>query len=112
MAKPASKRRIAASPKRRRMKTTAPRQSDAAAHAPPRKRQIVKREGVCGGVARIFGTRLPVWFLVQTRQLGYDDQYLLEGYPFINAKQLAAAWRYAKRHPREIAKEIRRNMED
>lgn len=38
---------------------------------------IEKKEGVMGGAACVKNTRIPVWLLVQSRQLGLTDADLL-----------------------------------
>ncbi len=107
--------RPAAKTKGRQAAKPAPRRAAANSKPHPPKSDadcIVKDGKICGGSARIYGTRISVWILVNARRLGHDDQDLLEGYPFINAAQLAAAWRYAERHQAEIDEEIRSNTED
>jgi uncharacterized protein (DUF433 family) len=37
------------------------------------------------------------------------DAELLQGYPSVNARDLAAAWTYVETHPEEIEKAIRAN---
>ena len=70
---------------------------------------IVKTQGVCGGAARIDGTRIPVWQLVEARELGASDAQLLLDYPNLRAANLADAWDYATDHRDEIAAAIRAN---
>lgn len=70
---------------------------------------IVKTRGVCGGAARVVGTRIPVWQLVEARQTGFSDAQLLLDYPALRAGDLAEAWKYADKHQKEIAAEIRKN---
>lgn len=68
---------------------------------------IVKTPGICGGRARIDGTRIPVWSLEVYRQQGAPDVEILENFPTLNAKSLAAAWTYAEAHKSEIAGDIK-----
>ncbi len=70
---------------------------------------IVKTPGICGGAARINGTRIPVWQLVEERNLGASEAQLLNDYRSLKARDLTAAWDYADEHSAEIAAEIRRN---
>ncbi|MFM7364444.1 MAG: DUF433 domain-containing protein, partial [Cuspidothrix sp.] len=42
---------------------------------------IEKTPKICGGDACIVNTRIPVWVLVEARQLGYSDVDLLTSYP-------------------------------
>jgi uncharacterized protein (DUF433 family) len=70
---------------------------------------IEKTPGVCGGAARVAGTRIPVWQLVAARGLGVTEAQLLIDYPRLKAANLADAWAYADDHPDEIAAQIHRN---
>jgi uncharacterized protein (DUF433 family) len=70
---------------------------------------IEKTENVCGGSARIAGTRIPVWQLVAARDLGASEAQLLLDYPGLRAEDLVNAWSYARVHHDEIAAEIREN---
>lgn len=64
---------------------------------------------VCGGSARIAGTRIPVWSLESWRRLGADDAELLRNFPSLSAADLLNAWRYVERHRAEIDQEIAAN---
>ncbi len=70
---------------------------------------IEKTAGVCGGSARIVGTRIPVWQLVEARELGVSEAQLLLDYPSLRAQDLVNAWTYAKVHRDEILAEIHEN---
>jgi uncharacterized protein (DUF433 family) len=70
---------------------------------------IEKNIEVCGGVARIAGTRIPVWVLVQARRLRMDDAGILKNYPSLTAKDLEQAWEYAETHQAEIDEDVRSN---
>jgi uncharacterized protein (DUF433 family) len=70
---------------------------------------IEKTEGVCGGSARIAGTRIPVWQLVAAHDLGVSEAQLLLDYPDLRAADLVNAWSYAKAHPAEVEAEIHEN---
>jgi uncharacterized protein (DUF433 family) len=72
-------------------------------------RGITKTHGVCGGDACIAGTRIPVWVLVQARNLGIRETQLLSDYPSLSATDLANAWVYASANPEEIETAIREN---
>jgi len=74
-------------------------------------RGITKTPGVCGGYACIAGTRIPVWVLVNARNLGISESQLLYDYPTLNAADLANAWVYAEANPQEIQSAIRDNVE-
>jgi len=49
---------------------------------------------VCGGEPRIVRTRIPVWVLVQTRNLGMSEADILRSYPVLRAEDLANAWAF------------------
>ena len=66
---------------------------------------------VCGGSARIAGTRIPVWSLEAWRRLGASDGEILRNYPTLLATDLLNAWNYVARHTPEIECEIRANEE-
>jgi uncharacterized protein (DUF433 family) len=70
---------------------------------------IERTEGVCGGSARIAGTRIPVWQLVAARNLGVSEAQLLIDYPTLRAEDLVNAWSYARSHLEEIQAEIHEN---
>lgn len=70
---------------------------------------IVKTPGICGGSACVGGTRIPVWQLVEAREVGASEAQLLIDYPGLAVSDLSAAWDYAAAHAEEIAAEIRRN---
>lgn len=67
---------------------------------------IVSTPDVCGGAARIAGTRIPVWTLVQYRQLGTTEADLLHAFPTIRSEDLANAWAYYRVHKEEIEQQI------
>ena len=72
---------------------------------------IEKTPNVCGGDARIAGTRIPIWSLIESRRLGITEAQLLDDYPHISAADLANAWAYADAHQDEIEEAIRKNEE-
>ena len=73
---------------------------------------IEQTPDVCGGVACIIGTRIPVWALVGYKQLGASDAVLLQAYPTLDAEQLAQAWAYYRFHQDEIDRQIAENETD
>jgi len=77
---------------------------------PGRYATIEKTPGVCGGAARVAGTRIPVWQLVEARGLGASEAQLLIDYPRLKAVNLVDAWAYAEDQPDEIATQIHRNQ--
>jgi uncharacterized protein (DUF433 family) len=70
---------------------------------------IEQTPGVVGGVARVAGTRVPVWTLIQYQRLGANDAELLRMYPALRAEDLANAWAYARAHAEEIEQQIQAN---
>ncbi len=66
---------------------------------------------ICGGSARISGTRIPVWSLESWRRLGAGDHEILRNFPTLKPSDLRNAWNYVARHPQEIDNEIRENEE-
>lgn len=70
---------------------------------------IVSTPGICGGAPRIAGTRIPVWTLVQYRQLGSSEADLLHAYPTLRSEDLANAWAYYRIHKEEIEQQIIEN---
>jgi uncharacterized protein (DUF433 family) len=71
---------------------------------------IEKTPGVCGGAARVSGTRIPVWQLVEARGLGASEAQLLIDYPRLKAVNLVDAWNYTEDHPDEITTAIHANQ--
>lgn len=66
---------------------------------------------VFGGEPCIIRTRIPVWLLVQARNLGLTDGELLTAYPTLRAEDLSNAWNYYRSHQAEIEHQIRENEE-
>ena len=64
---------------------------------------------VCGGEPCIVRTRIPVWVLVNARELGTIEANLLRCYPTLRAVDLANAWAYFRSHRQEIELLIREN---
>lgn len=73
-------------------------------------RGIEKTPGVCGGDACVASTRIPIWVLVNARNLGIREAQLLKDYP-ISATDLANVWVYATAYSEEIAIAIQENEE-
>ncbi len=70
---------------------------------------IESRPDVNGGEPCIVRTRIPIWLLVQARQLGVTEADLLRDYPTLRAEDLANAWAYARAHRDEIEQQIVEN---
>lgn len=73
---------------------------------------IQKTPGVCGGRARVRGTRIPVWVLYRYAQLGASPAWLARMYPSLSKPALAAALRYAEANRPEMESAIRANEGD
>lgn len=74
---------------------------------------INKLPGVCGGNAIVGLRRLPVWGLVEYRNLGGTDEQIMSQYdPPLTRAELDAAWRYAALYPAEMLAAIRENDQD
>ena len=58
--------------------------------------------GVCGGVACVRQTRIPVWTLIGFQRLGRTEAELLGDYPSLLPTDLDAAWAYYRDHTTEI----------
>lgn len=48
--------------------------------------------GVCGGAPCIRGTRIPIRIIIQFRDRGMSDDQIIEQFPSLSRKQLAAVW--------------------
>jgi uncharacterized protein (DUF433 family) len=67
---------------------------------------IVQTPGVCGGRARIDGTRIAVWVLESLRRQGADTREIADLYPRLAAGQIDAAFAWAAAHPAEITADL------
>ena len=65
--------------------------------------------GVSGGESCIVRTRIPVWLLVQARNLGTSEAVLLKSYPTLRAEDLTNAWVYYRAYRQEINQQINEN---
>ena len=70
---------------------------------------ISKTPGVCGGKARVSGTRIPVWGLENSRRRGLSEFQILQRYPSLSLDGLRAAWDYIALNQTEIEKQISEN---
>jgi uncharacterized protein (DUF433 family) len=73
---------------------------------------INKTPNVVGGNARIRNTRIPVWSLVQSHEMGASELEILEAHPELTQTDLENAWVYAETFPDEIANAIAANESD
>ncbi|MFO7680653.1 MAG: DUF433 domain-containing protein [Chloroflexota bacterium] len=65
--------------------------------------------GVSGGEPCVVRTRIPVWVLVQARNLGTSEADLLKAYPTLRAEDLANSWAYYRAYRNEIDQQIQEN---
>jgi uncharacterized protein (DUF433 family) len=73
---------------------------------------IQKTPDVCGGDACIGNRRIPVWQLVECRNLGMNDERIMEVFdPPLTLADMEAAWQYYSENRHEIDEEIRLNAE-
>ncbi|HUT36510.1 MAG TPA: DUF433 domain-containing protein [Planctomycetota bacterium] len=70
---------------------------------------IESTPGVCGGEPCIVRTRIPIWVLVQARNLGTIEADILRCYPTLRAEDLANAWAYYRAHKAEVDQQIHDN---
>ncbi len=59
----------------------------------------------------IANTRIPVWVIVQARDLDSSEIDLLRDYPPLSASDLANAWAYAASHTTKLEQAIKENNE-
>lgn len=71
---------------------------------------IERTPGVCGGRACIVRTRIPVWSLVEARQMGASTEDLLADFPTLNVSDLQNAWNYYQLFQEEINADILDNQ--
>jgi uncharacterized protein (DUF433 family) len=64
---------------------------------------------ICGSDPCIVRTRIPVWILVQARNLGMSEAEILQSYPTLRAEDLVNAWAYYRSHRQEIDQQITEN---
>lgn len=70
---------------------------------------IVRTPGVCGGRARISGTRIPVWSVHAFHKNGVSFEQMLDAYPHLSEEQLLAAGSYIARNRAEIEQDLKDN---
>jgi uncharacterized protein (DUF433 family) len=66
---------------------------------------IEKTSGVCGGVACVIRTRIPVRTIVSFKKMGLSDH----NYPSLRHQDLSNAWAYYLAYQDEIDLEIQEN---
>ena len=73
---------------------------------------VQSRANVCGGAACIRDTRITVWGLAASRQLGLDDAEIMRRIHGLTPADLIVAWTYCDEHAEEIDLAIRENEGD
>jgi type III restriction enzyme len=73
---------------------------------------ITKDKNICGGSARVGGTRVPVWTLVRYQQLGVQDVKIRKDFPSVSMTALHAAFDYYKNNKEEIDVDIKNNSSE
>lgn len=73
---------------------------------------IEKNAGVCGGSACVIRTRIPVWSIVEYKNMGVSDEKLLINFPSLRKQDLSNALAYYYANKNEIDQEIAENNED
>ena len=69
--------------------------------------RVVHTKGVCGGRARLDGTRITVWVLESLWQQGASVEEIVESYPFLTPAHVECALDWADDHEDEIEADIR-----
>jgi uncharacterized protein (DUF433 family) len=69
------------------------------------------REGVCGGKAVLFGTRIRVSHLYALKEMGWDCDQMIRDYPQLTREQIVKAMTYAHQHKEQMAHEIAEEAE-
>ena len=72
---------------------------------------ISKQPDRCGGEACVRNTRITVWGVVRSRQLGMSDEEILAAIQGLTPADLDAAFEYAAVNSDEIERAIRENEE-
>lgn len=67
---------------------------------------VIHTPGVCGGRACIRNTRIPVWSIVEAKQMGATDLELLQSFPGLTAEDITNAMRYYHGHRDEIEADL------
>jgi uncharacterized protein (DUF433 family) len=69
---------------------------------------IVHSEGVCGGRARVDGTRIPVWQIVSSIvRSGSSPEEFVEAYPHVTLAQVHDALSFYYDHREELERDLR-----
>jgi type III restriction enzyme len=73
---------------------------------------VVRTPGICGGRARIAGTRIPVWALCALWRAGADDAEIMTAYPTLLEHHLESAKQHIQEFEHEIENDLQEQEED
>jgi len=68
--------------------------------------------GICGGRARLAGTRVPVHRVIRYYRLGYSAEEMLDLLPSLTLAQIHGALAYALTNPQETEQALRLEDEE
>lgn len=68
--------------------------------------RIVHQGGICGGRARVKGTRIPVWVLAQYWEFGATDETIMAAFSSVTKEDLQEARSYIEANAEEIRQDI------
>lgn len=74
--------------------------------------KISKDPNICGGSARIEGTRMPIWTIILCDKSLMSDEIILKNYSHLTLSELELAREYYKQNKAEIDQEIEGNTEE
>lgn len=73
---------------------------------------ITHTKNICGGRARINGTRIPVWSLIRMSQQNMSKESLLDNFPTLSSGAIDSAFYYYNDNMKEIDQDISENEGD
>ncbi|HEV2968671.1 MAG TPA: DUF433 domain-containing protein [Pirellulales bacterium] len=76
---------------------------------PSETERIIATPRICGGHARVNGTRIPVWGIELLRRAGKSARSIIRSYRGLTLTDVLAAFSYADSHRQEIDDAIKSN---
>lgn len=70
---------------------------------------IAQSDDICGDSARIANTRISVWSIVESKQLGMSDKDILESFPALSLTDIENSLLYYAKNREEIESDIEQN---